>query len=99
MPFYNTAAAVLLQEHVEPDYLGRVFSVLTMLTTSMMPMGMLAFGPLAEVVTIEWILVGTGLLMVAQVAWVLLDRSPIEAGIPPGASPDEPSQAGEPSPS
>jgi len=99
MPFYNTAAAVLLQEHVEPDYLGRVFSVLTMLTTSMMPMGMLAFGPLAEVVTIEWILVGTGLLMVAQVAWVLLDRSLIEAGIPPGASPDEPSQAGEPSPS
>ncbi len=82
MPFYNTAATVLLQEHVQPDYLGRVFSVFTMLATSAMPMGMLAFGPLAEAVTVEWILVGTGLLMVAQVGWVLLDRSLIEAGVP-----------------
>lgn len=85
MPFYNTAATVLLQEHVEPDYLGRVFSVFTMLMTSMMPMGMLAFGPLAEVAAIEWILLGTGMLMVAQAVWVLFDRSLAEAGIPRGA--------------
>lgn len=82
MPFYNTAATVLLQEHVQPDYLGRVFGVFTMLATSAMPMGMLAFGPLAEAVRIEWLLVGTGLLMLAQVGWVLLDRSLIEAGVP-----------------
>jgi DHA3 family macrolide efflux protein-like MFS transporter len=83
MPFYNTGATVLLQEHVEPDYLGRVFSIFTMLSTSTMPLGMLIFGPLAEVVAIEWLLVGTGLAMVAQLVWVLLDRTLIEAGIPP----------------
>jgi len=38
---------------------------------------------LAEVVAIEWLLVGTGLAMVAQLVWVLLDRTLIEAGIPP----------------
>jgi DHA3 family macrolide efflux protein-like MFS transporter len=83
MPFYNTGATVLLQEHVEPDYLGRVFSIFTMLMTSMMPLGMLVFGPLAELVRIEWLLVGTGLAMLAQLVWVLFDRTLIEAGIPP----------------
>jgi MFS transporter, DHA3 family, macrolide efflux protein len=86
MPFYSTGATVLLQEHVEPDYLGRVFSIFTMLMTSMMPLGMLVFGPLAEVVAIEWLLVGTGVAMVAQLVWVLLDRTLIEAGIPPARS-------------
>jgi len=85
MPFYNTAATVLLQEHVEPDYLGRVFSIFTMLMTSTMPLGMLVFGPLAEVVRIEWILVGTGVAMLVQLVWVLMDRTLIESGIPPAA--------------
>lgn len=83
MPFYNTGAAVLLQEHVESDYLGRVFSVYTMLMTSMMPVGMLIFGPLAEVISIEWILIGTGLAMVVQLLWVLGNRKLISAGVPP----------------
>ena len=88
MPFYNTAATVLLQEHVEPDYLGRVFSLFTMLATSAMPLGMLVFGPLAELVRIEWLLVGTGVAMLAQLVWVLLNRTLIEAGMPP--APPEP---------
>jgi DHA3 family macrolide efflux protein-like MFS transporter len=88
MPFYNTAATVLLQEHVEPDYLGRVFSLFTMLATSAMPLGMLVFGPLAELVRIEWLLIGTGVAMLAQLVWVLLNRTLIEAGMPP--APPEP---------
>lgn len=86
MPFYNTAATVLLQEHVEPDYLGRVFSLFTMLVTSAMPLGMLAFGPLAELVRIEWLLVATGVAMLAQCVWVLFDRTLIDAGLPPAAT-------------
>lgn len=48
LPFYNTAATVLLQEHVEPDYLGSVFSLHTMRAASAVPPGMLVFGLLAE---------------------------------------------------
>lgn len=83
MPFYNTGATVLLQEHVEADYLGRVFSVFSMLSTSMMPLGMLVFGPMAEVVAIEWILIVTGVLMLVQLIWVLADQKLIRAGVPP----------------
>ena len=74
MPFYNTAATVLLQEHVEPDYLGRVFSLFTMLATSAMPLGMLVFGPLADVITVEVLLVVSSALMVIPGLWMYVDK-------------------------
>ena len=64
MPMMNTPATVLLQQKVEEEFLGRVFGVLSMISSSMMPLGMLAFGPLSDFIQIEWMLIGTGLLMV-----------------------------------
>lgn len=82
MPMFNTPATVLLQEKVEPDYLGRVFGVLTMISTSIMPLGMIIFGPLADVVAIEWLLIGTGILLF-MLGFVLLgSKVLIEAGKP-----------------
>jgi len=81
MPFLNTPSIVFVQEHVEEDFLGRVFSVNTMLFTSMMPLGMLFFGPLAEIVTIESILIVTGILMVVQSMVVIRNRGLIKAGV------------------
>ncbi|WP_044889234.1 MFS transporter [Myxococcus hansupus] len=63
LPLYNTPAMVMLQERVEPAYLGRVLSVMTMLSTALMPLSMLLYGPLAEVVSIERILQATGVLV------------------------------------
>jgi DHA3 family macrolide efflux protein-like MFS transporter len=93
LPFYNAPGAVLLQDHVEPDYLGRVFSILTMLSTSMMPLGMLLFGPLAEVVRIEWMLLATGVLMAALGVAVLANRRLVEAGNKPDPAPAPADQA------
>ena len=63
MPVFNTPTTVLIQERVESDYLGRIFGVFGMIATSMMPIGMLIFGPMADFVSVEWILLGTGILM------------------------------------
>ncbi len=63
MPFFNTPAMVLLQEKVENDFLGRVFGVLSMISSIMMPVGMLIFGPLGDIIDIELILIVTGLIM------------------------------------
>ncbi len=63
MPFFNTPAMVLLQEKVENDFLGRVFGVISMITSIMMPVGMLIFGPLGDIIDIELILRVTGLIM------------------------------------
>lgn len=82
MPFFNTPSAVILQEHVEPEYLGRVFGILTMISTSLMPVAMLFFGPLADAVRIELILLGTGAALLALGAIALGRRGLMEAGLP-----------------
>jgi len=64
------------------DYLGRVFGVLVMISTSMMPLGMVVFGPLGDLFPIEWILVGTGLLMFVQGIFLLGNKVLLEAGKP-----------------
>lgn len=93
LPFFNTPSAVLLQDHVEGDYLGRVFSILTMISTSIMPLGMLLFGPLAEVMRIEWMLLATGALMAVLGAGAIANRRLVEAGRRPAATPGPDGQA------
>jgi MFS transporter, DHA3 family, macrolide efflux protein len=85
MPFFNTPSAVMLQEQVETSYLGRVFSVMTMLSTSLMPLGMLAFGPLADLVPIERLLLGSGAILLAMAIGLPFNRRLLEAGIKPAA--------------
>jgi DHA3 family macrolide efflux protein-like MFS transporter len=82
MPIYNTPGTVMIQEHVEGDYMGRVFSILTMLMTSAMPLGMLIFGPLADAVRIEWILIASGVVMLLHGLRALGSRRLMEAGEP-----------------
>lgn len=86
LPFYNTAAMVLVQEQSEPDMLGRVMGVFSMLQSSMMPLGMLLFGPLAEVLRIEWLLVGTGAAILAQLLWVSRNHTLVQGGLPKPAA-------------
>ncbi|RNB78584.1 MFS transporter [Brevibacillus panacihumi] len=82
MPIFNTPTTVILQEKIEGDFLGRVFGVMGMISTSMMPMGMLIFGPIADIIKIEWLLVGTGVFII--ILAILLGRNKvlIEAGKP-----------------
>ncbi|MGI6631740.1 MAG: MFS transporter [Bacillota bacterium] len=82
IPAFNTPAIVLLQQKVEDSFRGRVFGVRGMLSSSMMPLGMLIFGPIADAVRIEWLLIGTGLAMSIMGLLMLGDRVMIEAGRP-----------------
>jgi len=82
LPFFNTASMVLLQEKVEPQYLGRVFSVMTMISSSIMPLGMLLFGPLADEVPIEWLLICAGCGFIITACLLLRNKPLLEAGKP-----------------
>lgn len=64
MPFFSNPLTVLLQEKVDMDMQGRVFSMLQIVSSTAMPVGMLVFGPMADIVSIELLLVVTGVLMV-----------------------------------
>lgn len=82
MPMFNTPSTVLLQEKVEGDFLGRVFGVLGMISSTMMPLGMIIFGPLSDIIQIEWLLIGTGMLLFIQGFFLLGNKVLIEAGKP-----------------
>lgn len=82
MPLFNTPSTVLLQQKVEEGFLGRVFGVLGMISSSMMPLGMLVFGPISDFIKIEWLLLGTGLLLFVQSFFMLGNKVLIEAGKP-----------------
>ena len=81
MPIFNTAGVVMLQDRVDPAYMGRVFGLMTMVNTSMMPIGMLVFGPLADVIPIEWILLGTGLVLLGLVLVLMRDKPLLAVGV------------------
>ncbi len=82
IPVFSTPATVLLQEKVEEDYMGRVFGVYGMISSAMMPLGMLAFGPVSDYVRIEWLLLGTGALVLVQNVFMLGSKALLQAGKP-----------------
>lgn len=72
MPVIATAQTVLIQENVETAMMGRVFSLVQIVTGSAMPVAILFFGPLADIVSIGSILLVTGILLaVAGVGYQL----------------------------
>ncbi len=82
MPVLNTPAMVLLQERVEVNYMGRVFSVMGMISSIMMPFGMLVFGPMADFMKIEWLLLGTGMVIAVVSFFFVNSKVLIKAGKP-----------------
>lgn len=80
MPMVNTPSTVLLQQKVEEEFLGRVFGVLSMISSSMMPLGMLVFGPLSDFIRIEWMLIGTGILMILETLLLLGNKAFVKIG-------------------
>jgi DHA3 family macrolide efflux protein-like MFS transporter len=80
-PYYSTPGVTLIQERVAPDYLGRVLSVFTMLGSLAMPFGMLFFGPLADIVNINYIFIGTGAVMAFLGIMYFVSKTLREAGI------------------
>lgn len=79
MPIWNAATTTLLQEIVEPDMQGRVFGVQGLIMNTVLPVGMLVFGPLADVVAVEILLVLTSGLMAVPGLWIFFHRQPAPA--------------------
>lgn len=89
MPLFNTPSTVMLQERVDKEFTGRVFGVFGMITSSMMPIGMLVFGPMADAVAIERILLVTGALLAVQALFLLRNKALLKAGAPMEEKPAE----------
>ena len=66
VPAFSTAAMTLLQETVEPERQGRVFGFIGIVMSVAMPLGMVILGPLADVVAVELLIIGTGAAMIVM---------------------------------
>jgi DHA3 family macrolide efflux protein-like MFS transporter len=80
MPLYNTPVMVLLQTKVESAYLGRVLAVFNMVSSIMMPAGMVLFGPLADIISIDTILIITGSIIAVLSIPFVASKTLREAG-------------------
>lgn len=99
VPFFSTPAFTLLQETIEPERQGRVFGFVGIVMAVAMPLGMAVFGPLADVVPIEALLVISGVLtfvFLALAMWLPVGRRAIAAAHAAAAvGTDDPAQAAE----
>lgn len=67
MMITNTPIMVMMQKTIDDDYKGRVFSILETGSMALMPLGMVVFGFLYDVLSAELILITSGVLLVATV--------------------------------
>lgn len=75
MPMFNTPAIVILQEAVEKDMYGRVFSIVNIIASGIMPLSMILFGPLSDIIDIEIILIVSSILFMIAPLAVIKDKT------------------------
>jgi len=81
-PAYSAPSMAMLQERVDDEYRGRIFSVMNMISGAALPLGMLVFGPLADVVSIQLLMLVSGALMLLSVVTTMTRKPLMEAGEP-----------------
>ena len=60
----QTATTTIIQEKAEGSMQGRVFGLMGAMYSGFLPVGMVVFGPLADVLSLQWIMVGSGIALV-----------------------------------
>ena len=58
---------VMMQKMIDDDYKGRVFSILETMAIALMPLGMVLFGFLYDVLPAEWILITSSVVLILVV--------------------------------
>ena len=60
----QTAITTMLQEKTDTSMQGRVFGLLGTRYAGFLPFGMVVFGPLADVLPLQWIMIGSGIALI-----------------------------------
>lgn len=59
----QTATTTLIQEQAETSMQGRVFGLLGAMYSGFLPVGMAVFGPMADRISLQWIMIGSGIAL------------------------------------
>ncbi|KOP70950.1 MFS transporter [Cytobacillus solani] len=63
----NTPLQVMMQKQIDDDYKGRVFSLFETMAMALMPLGMVLYGFLYDVLPAQWILILSAALLIGVV--------------------------------
>lgn len=72
VPLFSAPFMTIVQESVEPEMHGRVFSYIGIVMALATPIGMSAFGPLADVISVESLLVIAGIAAIVVIGIAVL---------------------------
>ena len=81
IPAAQTAVFTLVQEKTDPSMLGRVFSLVNMMFTGFMPLGMAVFGPLADVIRIQTMVIICAVFIIILGMSIVLSRDFYKEGV------------------
>ncbi len=70
----QTTITTLLQEKTDIAMQGRVFGLLGSMYSGCMPIGMAIFGPLADVIPLQWIMIASGIALIVIAMVMRCDR-------------------------
>lgn len=81
-PCYNAPITVTIQERVIPEMHGRIFSFMQIATSCSLPLGMVLFGPLADIIKVQSLLTvsGTMVLVISVLVYItsFLEKKPFK---------------------
>ncbi len=60
----NTPLQVMLQKTIDDDYKGRVFSIIETMSMALMPLGMVLYGFLYDILPAQWVLIVSAVLLI-----------------------------------
>ncbi len=88
VPTFNSPVMVLLQEKVPQDMMGRVFSLMGIASSIVFMLASGVFGPLMNVVPIQYVMLVSGLLLLGVAGLFLIDKRYMLEGLPKEAPTD-----------
>lgn len=75
VPISRTAMVSFFQAKTDNEHMGRVMSIVTMTISIASPATMLVLGPLADIISIDWIMIAAGIMLIPLVIWTLIGKS------------------------
>ena len=81
IPIIQTTTMTMLQEKVQIEMQGRIFSLLNAIFSGIMPLGMILFGVLADIVSINYLIIPAGAILLLIGIGIPLFKSFYKEGI------------------
>ena len=70
----QTATTTLIQEKAEMSMQGRVFGLFGAMYSGFLPVGMAIFGPMADEISLQWIMIGSGIALLVLATFVAANK-------------------------